>query len=167
MAAEVPEPVHDHLGDGLLAHRNQRLGQNFGVGVQPCAQPARHHYDGNIDLLAVVHIQPVRKNNVGDDTALVQHGQRVDAVLLQNFPRLAAFRHRDAQRMVVGRVVDGLVWCAAAQEKFADVAVGDNGLQLALRRDEQNALAGFVQLAQRFQHRGARLDEEFFYLDQG
>ena len=33
MAAKIPEPVHDHLSDGLLPHRDQRLGQDLGVGV--------------------------------------------------------------------------------------------------------------------------------------
>ena len=71
VAAEVPEPIHDKLRNGLLAHRNQRLGQDFGVGVQPRAQAARHHHDRDIDLLAVVHIQPVGKDDIGDDAALI------------------------------------------------------------------------------------------------
>ena len=167
VAAEVPEPVHDQLGNGLLAHGDQRLGQNFCVGVQPRAQPARHHHNGNVHPLAVVHIQAVGKNNVGDDAALVQHGQRVDAMLLQNAAGLAALGHRDAQRMIVGRVVHGLVRCAAAQEKLADVAVGDDSLQMALRRNEQDALAGLVQLAQCFQHRGGGFNKKFFYFYQG
>ena len=69
--------------------------------------------------------------------------------------------------MVVRRIVNGLVGRAAPQEKLADVAIGDDGLQPALRRDEQNALAGLVQLAQCFQHRGGRLNKEFFNFDQG
>ena len=167
VAAEVPEPVHDQLGNGLLAHRDQRLGQNFCVRVQPRAQPARHHHNGNIDLLAVVQIQAVGKDDVGDDAALVQDRQRVDAMLLQNAAGLAALGHRDAQRMIVGRVVHGLVRCAAAQEKLADVTVGDDGLQMSLRCNEQDALAGLVQLAQRFQHRGGGRNEKFFYFYQG
>ena len=167
MAAEVPEPVHDHLSDGLLPHRDQRLGQDLGVGVQPGAQTARHHDNGDIDLLAVVHIKAVGKDNIGDDAALVQHRQRVNAVFLQDAARLAALCHRDAERVVVRRVVNGLVGRAAPQEKLADVAIGDDGLQLALRRDEQNALAGLVQLAQCFQHRGGRFNKEFFNFYQG
>ena len=167
VAAEVPEPVHDQLGNGLLAHGDQRLGQNFCVRVQPRAQPARHHHNGNIDLLAVVQIQAVGKDDVGDDAALVQDRQRIDAMLLQNAACLAALGHRDAQRMIVGRVVHGLVRCAAAQEKLADVTVGDDGLQMSLRCNEQDALAGLVQLAQRFQHRGGGRNKKFFYFYQG
>ena len=167
VAAEVPEPVHDQLGNGLLAHGDQRLGQNFCVRVQPRAQPARHHHNGNIDLLAVVQIQAVGKDDVGDDAALVQDRQRVDAMLLQNAAGLAALGHRDAQRMIVGRVVHGLVRCAAAQEKLADVTVGDDGLQMSLRCNEQDALAGLVQLAQRFQYRGGGRNKKFFYFYQG
>ena len=69
--------------------------------------------------------------------------------------------------MIVGRVVHGLVRCAAAQEKLADVTVGDDGLQMSLRCNEQDALAGLVQLAQRFQHRGGGRNKKFFYFYQG
>ena len=124
-------------------------------------------HNGNIDLLAVVQIQAVGKDDVGDDAALVQDRQRVDAMLLQNAAGLAALGHRDAQRMIVGRVVHGLVRCAAAQEKLADVTVGDDGLQMSLRCNEQDALAGLVQLAQRFQHRGGGRNKKFFYFYQG
>ena len=87
--AEIPEPVHDQLGNGLFPHGNQRFGQNFGVRVQPGTQPARHHHHGNVGVFAVVHIQPVGEDNVGDDAPLVQDGQRVDAVFLQHIPGTA------------------------------------------------------------------------------
>ena len=123
--------------------------------------------DRDIDLLAVVQIQAVGKDDVGDDAALVQDRQRVNAMLLQNAAGLAALGHRDAQRMIVGRMVHGLVRCAAAQEKLADVTVGDDGLQMSLRCNEQDALAGLVQLAQRFQHRGGGRNKKLFYFYQG
>ena len=68
--------------------------------------------------------------------------------------------------MVVGGLLHRLVRRAPAQEKLADVAVGDNGFQPPLGRDEQDALAGLVQLAQGFQHGGVGRQVQLFYLDQ-
>ena len=167
MAAKIAEAVHNQLSDGLLPYRDQRFGQNFGVGVQPGAQTACHHNDGDVGAFAVVHILAPGKDDVGDDAALVEDGQCVDAMLLQHFAGFTALRHRQAEGMVVGGVIHCLVRRAAAQEEFADVAIGDNGFQLAFRRDEQDALAGLVQLAQGLQYRGSRLDKQFFYFDQG
>ena len=166
MAAEIAEAVDDQLRNGLLAHGDQRLGQNFGVGVQPRAKAPGHHHDGDIDALAVVDVQLVGKHNVGDDAALVQNRQRVDAVGLQHLPRAAALGNGQAQRVVVGCTVDGLVRRAAAQKEFADIAVGQRGLQPPFRRNKQDALAGLVQLAQRLQHGGVGRQKQFLYPDQ-
>ena len=117
-------------------------------------------------MFAVVHVQTVGKDDVGNDAPLVQDGQRVDAVLLQHLPGAASLRNGQTQRVVVGGQAGGLVRRAAPQEKFADIPVGQGRFQLALRRDEQDALAGFIQLAQCLQHGGVGGQEQFFYLDQ-
>ena len=47
-----------------------------------------------------------------------------------------------------------------AQKELADIAVGHDGLQPALRRNEQDALAGLVQLFQGIQHTGIFVDQQ-------
>ena len=86
---------------------------------------------------------------------------------LQNLPRPAALSYRHAQRVVVGGVVNGLVGRAAAQKKLADIAVGDDGFQLALRRNEAKCAGRSRPACAAFQHRGGQLNKEFFYLYQG
>ena len=51
---------------GALSHRDQGLGQDLGVGVQPGAQPPRHDHHRQAGLLAVVHVQAGGKDDVRD-----------------------------------------------------------------------------------------------------
>ena len=69
--------------------------------------------------------------------------------------------------MVVGGLGHRLVQRAAAQKKLAQVAIGDHGLQLAFRGNEQDALAGLVQFFHAVQHGGVFVNEQFLYLEQG
>ena len=87
VAAKIAEAVHNQLSDGLLPYRDQRFGQNFGVGVQPGAQTSCHHNDGDVGAFAVVHILAPGKDDVGDDAALVEDGRRVDASAFAAFSR--------------------------------------------------------------------------------
>ena len=117
--------------------------------------------------LGVTPIEAVGKYDIRNVSALVQNGQRVDAVALQHLPRLAALGHGQTQRVVVGSLVHGLVGRAAAQEKLADISIRHHGLQFAVGRNKQDALAGLVQFAQRVQHGGGGFNKQFFDFQQG
>ena len=161
-AAKIPEAGKNQLGNGLFPHRNQRLGQNFGVGVQPRAKAARHHHDGDIHLFAVVHIHAARKHNIGDDAVLVQNGQGINAKALQLGAGAAALGHRQAVGVIIGSLGQRGAERAAAQDTLADIPICHNGLQLALRRNKQDALARFIQLFHRIQHRAGLRNKKFF-----
>ena len=166
-AAEVPEPVNDEFRDGLLPHRDERLGQNFGVGVQPGAQAAGHHDHRDARLLAVVHVQTVGKHDVRDAAPLIQNGQRINAAGFQHLFGAATLGNGQAFGVMVGRLLHGGVQRAAPQEKLADIPVGHHGLQFALRRQKQDALAGLIQLAHGFQHGGLGGNDEFLNFQHG
>ena len=161
-AAKIPEAGKNQLGNGLFPHRNQRLGQNFGVGVQPRAKAACHHHNGDIHLFAVVHIHAARKHNIGDDAVLVQNGQGINAKALQLGAGAAALGHRQAVGVIIGSLGQRGAECAAAQDTLADIPICHNGLQLALRRNKQDALARFIQLFHRIQHRAGLRNKKFF-----
>ena len=166
-AAEIPEPVDDMLDDGQFPHRDQGLGQDLGVGVEPGAQPPGHDDHRQPGGLAVVDIKAAGKHDVQNMALFVQQRQRVDALFLQHRFGAAPFGHRQADGPVVGRAADRALQRPRAQDVLAHVPVGEHRLQTALGGHEQDALAGFVQLFHRLQHGGVGLDIQFLDMQHG
>ena len=159
-AAEIAEAVDDELQDGALAHRDQGLGQDLGIGVQAGAQTAGHNDHRQPGAGAVVQVHAAGEDDVHNAALFVQQGQRVDALLLNVGPGAGALLQGQAFGVVVGGLAQRALQRAASQDVLADVAVGHRSRQLALRGNEQDALAGLVQLFQGIQHTGVFVDQQ-------
>lgn len=123
-AAEIAEAVDDKLQDGALAHRDQGLGQDLGVGVQAGAQAAGHDDHRQPGAGTVVQIHAAGEDDVHNAALLVQQRQRVDTLLLNVGTGPGTLLQRQALGVVVCGFAQRAFQRAAPQDVLADVAVG-------------------------------------------
>ena len=124
-AAILPELPHDVLHDGQIPHRDQGLGQNFGVRLKARALAARHDDHGDAQRGERLRLALPLQHDVRDAGVPVQHRYGNAAVPGQQAERLLPAAGGDG--VTVAGVCRAVLQRAAGEQVAPHVAVRQRG----------------------------------------